>query len=70
MRRMRLKKDEAQVSLEMAVAIVVVLIIFLWSIRLFLWVNSRLVLRQEAYESSTNAAQINEARFKNLQLVR
>jgi uncharacterized protein (UPF0333 family) len=70
MRRMRLKKDEAQVSLEMAVAIVVVLIIFLGSIRLFLWVNSRLVLRQEAYESSTSAAQINEARFKNLQLVR
>lgn len=53
MRRARLIGEEAQVSLEMAVAIAAVLIIFWASIRLFLWVNERLVLRQEAYNSYT-----------------
>lgn len=68
-----MKRAEAQVSLEMAVTIIIVLILFLGSIRLFFWVNERLVLRQEAYDSAVgfNAErQVNEARLKNLILVR
>jgi hypothetical protein len=71
-------KDAAQVSLEMAVAVVVMLTLFLGCVRLFFWVNGRMVLRQEEYEASRapghygyflNDFEVIENNFKNLKLV-
>jgi hypothetical protein len=69
-------KDKAQVSLEMAVAVAVALILFLGSIRLFFWVNQRIVTRQELYEESREATsqyrslnQVNEESLSNLHLL-
>ena len=53
---MKLEKAGAQASLEMAIAIACILILFLASIRLFFWLNQRLVLRQEAYENTRVSA--------------
>ncbi|MCX5704002.1 MAG: hypothetical protein NT066_05905 [Candidatus Omnitrophica bacterium] len=44
-------RAKAQASLEMAIAIVSVLLLLLGCLRVFFWVNQRFVLRQEAYES-------------------
>jgi len=53
---MKLKKASAQASLEMAISITCVLILFLASIRLFFWFNQALVLRQEGYENTRVSA--------------
>jgi len=60
----------------MAVAIVCILILLLGSIKLFIWLNRLLVLRQEAYEESRVQAakamgeqQVNESGFPALNMV-
>jgi hypothetical protein len=53
---MRKNLEKAQASLEMAITIIAVLIFFLGCIRLFFWVNERLVLRQERYEATRASA--------------
>jgi len=67
---------KAQASVEMAVAIVSVLILFLGTILLFFWINQRLLLRQQAYEdtresatNTTSEVQVDEASFPQLRLL-
>ena len=67
---------KAQASVEMAVAIVSVLILFLGTILLFFWINQRLLLRQQAYEDTRESAtnitremQVDESLFPELELL-
>jgi len=46
------KHLRAQVSLELVMALTCVLILVLGTVRVFVWLNQRLVFRQEAYENS------------------
>ncbi|MBU1124495.1 MAG: hypothetical protein KKC84_00540 [Candidatus Omnitrophica bacterium] len=48
----RLPGKKAQVSLELCVAVACVLIIFSAIYKIFLWVNSQMLMRQEVYEMS------------------
>ena len=73
---MKVKMRKAQASVEMAVAIVSVLILFLGAILLFFWLNQRLLLRQQAYEdtresatNTTSEVQVDEASFPTLNLL-
>ena len=43
---------KAQSTLEFTVALVAAFILLLGSVKLFVWLNERMVLRQEAYEST------------------
>jgi len=78
---MRLHKRKAQVTLEMAIALIGVLILLFGTFNLFIWVNKRLVLRQRDYEgnittgrvaagSSNSAAeiQVNESGYSKLDI--
>jgi len=47
-----------QATLELALAIVCIFILLLGSLKIFLWVNQRLVLRQEHYESSSDYGRV------------
>jgi len=49
---MRLNKSKAQVTLEMAIALIGVLILLFGTLNLFIWVNKRLVERQQDYENT------------------
>ncbi len=53
-----LKKGQS--SLEMAIAFVAVFILLLGSARIFVWLNQRMVTRQEAYEQTRIAAASNQ----------
>jgi len=53
---MRLHKSKAQVSLEMAIALIGVMVILFASINVFVWLNKRLVMRQRDYENTRVAA--------------
>lgn len=48
-----------QSTLELTVAMIAVFILLLASVKLFVWVNERLVLRQEDYEATRVAAASN-----------
>ena len=45
-------KRKAQSTLEFTVALIAVVILLLGSVKIFVWMNERMVLRQEAYEDS------------------
>lgn len=47
-----IKKPSAQVSLELAVAFIGIFLLLLGALKIFVWVNQRLVLRQEAYDAT------------------
>lgn len=54
-RRLRPKRrngKSAQASLEIALSLICVFLLLLGALKIFLWVNSRLVMRQEDYEKS------------------
>ena len=70
-------KVKAQSTLEITVALVAVFILLLGSTKILVWLNERMVLRQEAYESSRVAAgkaapgvevQVNESAFPELDI--
>lgn len=74
----RRMSKKAQSTLEVAVAIIGILILLLGSLKLFMWVNKLLVLRQESYENTRvsavnaateQAAQVDESGFPPLNLV-
>lgn len=44
-----------QVSLEMSLCLIAVIILFIASARLFVWLNNRFILRQESYENSRSS---------------
>ena len=48
--------DKGQASLEMTLALVGALLLLFGSLKVFLWLNSRFVARQQAYEASRVAA--------------
>lgn len=43
---------KSQSTLELTVALIAVFILLLGAIRLFIWLNERMVLRQEAFEAT------------------
>ena len=49
-------RDAGQASLEMTLAWIGVLLLLFGSFKVFLWVNKRMIARQQAYESSRVAA--------------
>ena len=49
-------KTQAQASLEVTVALIGALLLLFGSLKIFLWINDRLVRRQQAYESTRAAA--------------
>lgn len=49
---------QAQVSLEIAFALIGVFLLLFGALNVFIWVNKRLVLRQEDYEKSRSSASI------------
>ena len=49
---MKLSPVKAQVSLELSIALISVLILLLGSLNVFVWVNQRLVWRQRDYEDT------------------
>lgn len=49
---------QAQVSLEIAFALIGIFLLLFGALNVFIWVNERLVLRQEDYESSRKSASI------------
>lgn len=56
MMEMSLRRNQAQGSLEMAIALICVFILLFASLNLFIWVNERLILRHQAYEDTRVAA--------------
>jgi len=52
-------KRKAQSTLELTVAMIAVFILLLASVKTFVWVNQRMVLRQEDYEGTRVAAASN-----------
>ena len=68
-------KRKAQVSLEIALALIGVFILLFGTMNVFIWVNKRLVQRQKDYEhtriSAGNAAQevpVNESGYPKLNI--
>ncbi|MDD5196841.1 MAG: hypothetical protein PHV92_04400, partial [Candidatus Omnitrophica bacterium] len=47
----RLNGKQAQVSLELAASLVVVFVLLFGTLQVFLWMNKRLVQRQQDYEA-------------------
>jgi len=64
----RLGKERGQVSLETVAATIAALTLLLGSIRLFFWINERLVTREEAYDTLQGHA-VNEQGLANLHLL-
>ncbi|MBU3934116.1 hypothetical protein KKD20_06880 [Patescibacteria group bacterium] len=69
------QRNKAQSTLEITVALIAVFILFLGSVKIFVWVNERMVLRQEAYEktrvsagSSNFEVQVDESDFPKLDI--
>ena len=71
------KKSPAQVSLELALSLICVFLLLLGCLKVFVWVNSRLVMRQEDYERSRVSAgsgtsgqetQVDESRYPKLDI--
>lgn len=54
--KLKIQPNKAQVSLETTLALICVFIILIGSLRVFLWVNKRMVSRQVDYESTAVSA--------------
>ena len=51
-------KKSAQVSLELGFALIAVFLLMWGGVAIFIWANNRLILRQEAYESSSDYGRV------------
>lgn len=49
-------KNRAQVSLEVTVAFICIMVLLFASVRIFVWMNQRMVQRQKDYEDTRIAA--------------
>jgi hypothetical protein len=49
-------RNKAQSSIEMVIALICALILFLGSVKIFSWANSAMVTRQQWYDSTRVAA--------------
>jgi len=49
---MKARFFRGQVTIELTVALIILFTLVMGTFRFFLWVNKRMVLRQEAYDSS------------------
>lgn len=72
-------KNKAQASLELSAAIIVLLLLFVASLRIFIWLNKTMVQRQGSYErnsttgriaagSANSEVQVDETQYKKLDL--
>ena len=73
------KRTKAQVSLELSIALIGILILLFGAFNVFMWVNKRMVQRQKDYESSRVSAgsagsaaehQVNETRYPTLNILK
>jgi len=71
---MRGFKKKSQVSLELTASLIVLFILIGGIVKIFLWVNKRMVLRQELYEQgrvdagSAGAEPVDESLFPKLNI--
>lgn len=56
MAAIQLRSQRGQASLEMTLALIGALLLLFGSVKVFVWLNSRFVERQQAYEASRVAA--------------
>lgn len=62
---------KAQSSLELAVSLVCVFVLFLGILKVFVWINSRMVMRQQAYDNSragANTTAVDESNYPKLDI--
>lgn len=67
--------ERGQVSLEITIAFIALFILLLGSVKIFVWLNEQMVLRQEDYEStrvaggsSNSEVQVDESDYPKLDI--